>query len=96
MLHLLTLTLWSAAAFAESPAGGMMEAITAQGEVSALPMLKSDVTVRISGDLATVSLIQTFHNPNEGDLSARYLFPLPDDAAVYSMLYKVGDPYLIT
>ncbi|MBK9644285.1 MAG: VWA domain-containing protein [Deltaproteobacteria bacterium] len=91
MLHLLTLTLWSAAAFAESPAGGMMEAITAQGEVSALPMLKSDVTVRISGDLATVSLIQTFHNPNEGDLSARYLFPLPDDAAVYSMLYKVGD-----
>ncbi|MBK7755228.1 MAG: hypothetical protein IPI35_02185 [Deltaproteobacteria bacterium] len=49
MLHLLTLTLWSAAAFAESPAGGMMEAITAQGEVSALPMLKSDVTVRISG-----------------------------------------------
>ncbi len=91
MLHLLTLTLWSATALAESPAGGMMEAITAQGEVSALPMLKSDVTVRISGDLATVSLIQTFHNPNEGDLSARYLFPLPDDAAVYNMLYKVGD-----
>ncbi|MEY3211752.1 MAG: hypothetical protein RIT28_2233 [Pseudomonadota bacterium] len=93
MLHLLTLTLWSASAFAftETPAGGTMEALSARGEVTTLPMLKSDVTVRISGDLATVSLIQTFHNPNEGDLSARYLFPMPEDAAVYSMLYKVGD-----
>ena len=93
MFHLLTLTLWSAAAlaFTESPAGGQLEAITDKGEITTLPMLKSDVTVRISGDLATVSLIQTFHNPNEGDLSARYLFPMPEDAAVYSMLYKVGD-----
>ncbi|MCK6521778.1 VIT and VWA domain-containing protein, partial [Myxococcota bacterium] len=93
MSALLSLTLWSAAAFAftESPAGGSMEAITAQGELTTLPLLKSDVTVRISGDLATVSLIQTFHNPNSGDLSARYLFPMPEDAAVYSMLYKVGD-----
>ncbi|MCK6518068.1 hypothetical protein L6R46_23805 [Myxococcota bacterium] len=74
MFHLLTLTLWSAAAlaFTESPAGGQLEAITDKGEITTLPMLKSDVTVRISGDLATVSLIQTFHNPNEGDLSARY------------------------
>jgi hypothetical protein len=38
MLHLLTLTLWSAAALAESPAGGRMEAITAQGEITTLPM----------------------------------------------------------
>lgn len=93
MSALLSLTLWSAAAFAftESPAGGSMEAITAQGELTTLPLLKSDVTVRISGDLATVSLIQTFHNPNSGDLSARYLFPMPEDAAVYSMLYKVGE-----
>lgn len=93
MSALLSLTLWSAAALAytESPAGGRMEAVTAQGEITTLPMLKSDVTVRISGDLATVSLIQTFHNPNEGGMSARYLFPMPEDAAVYSMLYKVGE-----
>jgi Ca-activated chloride channel homolog len=57
----------------------------------ALPMLSSDAAVTITGDIATVRVTQTFANPNDRPLHARYVFPLPHDAAVYAMTMQTND-----
>ncbi|WP_282171025.1 VIT and vWA domain-containing protein [Ruegeria atlantica] len=56
-----------------------------------LPLLKSDLSVDIQGDMATVQVRQVFINPSDDPMSAEYLFPLNQKAAVYAMQMQVGD-----
>ncbi|MEW6166106.1 MAG: VIT domain-containing protein, partial [Pseudomonadota bacterium] len=78
------------AAHAETPRlAGTIEA-RLDGRTIRLPSLKTDVHADIAGDLATVSVVQTFANPGEVPLDATYLFPLNHDAAVYEMSMEVG------
>lgn len=56
-----------------------------------LPLLKSDLSVDIQGDMATVQVRQVFVNPSSDPMSAEYLFPLNQKAAVYAMQMQVGD-----
>lgn len=70
--------------------GGHMRA-EVNGEELLLPLANSDFNVSVDGDLATVTLVQTFENPTQGPLNATYLFPLNEDAAVYAMTMQVGD-----
>jgi Ca-activated chloride channel family protein len=55
------------------------------------PSLKLDVSAEIEGDLATVSVEQTFVNPFTEPMHATYLFPLNHEAAVFEMLMEVGE-----
>jgi len=61
------------------------------GEKIPLPTLDLDMQARIQGDLATVVLSQTFQNTHDVPIHARYVFPLPKDAAVYAMRFASGD-----
>lgn len=61
------------------------------GQRVPLPLLKTLVDVRIQGDLATVKLTQLFANPHPQPIHARYVFPLPSNAAVYAMRITSGD-----
>jgi Ca-activated chloride channel family protein len=70
--------------------GGQMRA-EVNGQRIALPLANSDFTVSVDGDLANVTLVQTFENPTSVPLNATYLFPLNEDAAVYAMTMEVGD-----
>lgn len=70
--------------------GGHMSA-TAGGREILLPLANSDFNVSIDGDVATVTLVQTFTNPTSTALNPTYLFPLNEDAAVYAMTLQVGD-----
>lgn len=70
--------------------GGQLRA-QVDGREVALPMASSDFSVDIDGDLATVTLVQTFENPTETPLNATYLFPLNENAAVNAMTMQVGD-----
>jgi Ca-activated chloride channel homolog len=74
----------------DGTAGGALEAIV-DGQPVTLPLLRSDMVAHIRGDLATVELIQRFENPHTTPLHARYIFPLPPDAAVYAMRLTAGD-----
>ena len=56
-----------------------------------LPMLDSDISVSIEGDMATVEITQTFLNEAHVPVEAEYLFPLNQTAAVYGMEMVVGD-----
>ncbi len=60
------------------------------GRSVVLPSLRSDIHADIRGDLATVTVVQTFANPSGQALHARYLFPLNAGAAVYEMWMDVG------
>lgn len=91
-LAALILIAWSLPAAAETlddVAGRVVGKL--DGRQVELPMLKSDYAVDIEGDLATVTLTQTFENPYGAAMSAEYLFPLNRTAAVYAMEMEVGD-----
>lgn len=70
--------------------GGALEA-TVGGERVSFPSLKVEVDADVVGDLATVTVVQTFVNPFDVPLHATYLFPLHERAAVYEMVMEVGD-----
>ncbi|MCK5273759.1 MAG: hypothetical protein KAR37_03855, partial [Alphaproteobacteria bacterium] len=74
----------------ERELGGTVTAIV-DGRQIRFPALKTDITADIRGDLATVTVVQTFSNPTVTPLNATYLFPLNKDAAVYAMRMEVGD-----
>lgn len=77
----------------ENPLGGMLQA-QMNGETILLPHLKTDIEADIQGDLATVTVRQTFLNTTNTPLNATYLFPLNQDAAVYEMIMEVGEERL--
>ncbi|HQP35426.1 MAG TPA: VIT domain-containing protein [Polyangiaceae bacterium] len=56
-----------------------------------LPLDHTDVTARIRGPVAEVELRQTFRNDTGGPIEAVYLFPLPHEASVYRMQFRIGD-----
>ncbi|MCE2030314.1 marine proteobacterial sortase target protein [Sessilibacter corallicola] len=53
--------------------------------------LKSEVSVDISGMIATTRLQQTFKNPTNDWLEGTYVFPLPDNASVTDMTIIISD-----
>ncbi|MCZ6619759.1 MAG: VIT and VWA domain-containing protein, partial [Gammaproteobacteria bacterium] len=69
---------------------GSIEA-TLDGQRVVLASLKNDYQIAINGDLANVKLTQTFSNPYDKPLNARYLFPLNRLAAVHAMTMRVGN-----
>ncbi|KZK94472.1 MULTISPECIES: VIT and VWA domain-containing protein [unclassified Pseudovibrio] len=55
------------------------------GQQVELPLLSAHYDVDVVGDIAQVTLSQTFLNPNDVPLHATYLFPLNQKAAVHAM-----------
>ncbi len=74
----------------EQDLGGSVQA-SVDGKIIHFPVLKTEVEVNIQGDLADVSVIQTFQNPAQVPLHATYLFPLNKNAAVHALTMEVGE-----
>ncbi|MGH0001272.1 VIT and vWA domain-containing protein [Pseudovibrio ascidiaceicola] len=55
------------------------------GQQVELPLLSAHYDVDVVGDIAQVTLSQTFLNPNDVPLHATYLFPLNQKTAVHAM-----------
>jgi Ca-activated chloride channel family protein len=55
------------------------------------PAVSHDMQVTVSGPLARVSVVQRFINPSDQWIEGRYLFPLPEGAAVDKLLITIGD-----
>lgn len=56
-----------------------------------LPLLETKVTARIDGPLANVVVTQTFRNTRTVPIEAIYSFPLPHDASVWRMEFRIAD-----
>lgn len=70
--------------------GGQVRA-EVDGRTIQFPSLKTDIKADVSGDLAYVTVVQTFVNPALVPLNATYLFPLNENSAVHAMEMRVGD-----
>ncbi len=71
---------------------GILKAVTKDGgEAGLFPLKHTDVQGEISGMVARVVVTQKFENPYKERIEAVYVFPLPENAAVYDMLITVGE-----
>src|SRR5262245_36377758 len=56
-----------------------------------LPLERTDVKALITGPVARVEVKQRFRNTTGGPIEAVYVFPLPHEASVYAMRFRIGD-----
>ncbi|MFN8218565.1 MAG: VIT domain-containing protein [Fimbriimonadales bacterium] len=83
----------SGKAFATTdPCPGQLTIIQKDGKPGQLcPLQGTSVKADIAGFGARVTLVQTFTNPTPAAIEAVYTFPLPADAAVDRMRFRIGD-----
>ncbi|MEM1230201.1 MAG: VIT and VWA domain-containing protein [Pseudomonadota bacterium] len=74
--------------------GSYLEARVGADQIR-LPALAVDYRVQVHGDLAEVTVVQTFRNPLAIALAPRYLFPLPERAAVSALVMTVGEERVV-
>ncbi len=74
----------------DGPGSGALTTIDQDGTEIPLPLRHTHVDARIDGYIANVEVEQTFHNPFEEKIEAKYVFPLPSNAAVHDFLLEVG------
>ncbi len=66
-----------------------------QGHIQPATLLDTDAHITVSGPVAEVTLTQRFHNPSQQFREGRYLFPLPENAAVDGMVLTIGDRRIV-
>ncbi len=73
-----------------------LSVLNERGEIQSIcPLQRTDVKADIAGNLARVVVVQQFSNPSETPIEALYTFPLPHDAAVDGMTFRVGDRQIV-
>src|SRR5262245_48657336 len=71
---------------------GSLQIVDTEGHLRGACQLKhTDVKAEISGFLSRVVVTQEFQNSTNEKIEAVYTFPLPQNAAVDSMVMRVGD-----
>ncbi len=60
------------------------------GETFAVPLLATDVDIRVSGMVARATVRQRFRNPHADWYEGIYVFPLPENAAVDHLRMRIG------
>ena len=76
--------------------GSLVYATKFPGQHIPAPLLGTEVDIQISGPMARVVMKQDFINPSDIWLEARYVFPLPENAAVNQMVFTTGDKRIIS
>lgn len=61
------------------------------GEGRALPLEHTGVRANVRGGVAELEVTQTYQNPSDKPIEAVYVFPLPENSAVYSMRMRIGE-----
>ncbi len=76
--------------------GSLVYATKFPGQHIPAPLLGTEVDIRVSGPIARVVVKQNFINPSDAWLEARYVFPLPENAAVNHMVVVTGDKRIVS
>lgn len=78
------------------PDGGKLEAYDAAGMLLGACVLRhTDVAAEITGNIARVTLTQTFENPHKDKIEALYTFPMSNRGAVDRMSMAIGDRVIV-
>ncbi len=76
----------------ERPGSGALVAkLPEKKEEVPVPLKHTDVRAQVSAYIATVRVQQQFHNPYDEKIEAKYVFPLPQNAAVNEFIMTVGE-----
>ncbi len=67
------------------------EPVEKEESILVFPLKHTDVDTEISGFISRVTVTQTFENPFDETIEAVYVFPLPEDGAVFDMTMKIGE-----
>ncbi len=59
-------------------------------------LVHTSVRAQVSGDVARVEVTQYYANPSPDRLEAIYTFPLPPNAAVTDMLFRIGNRVVLS
>lgn len=65
------------------------------GQYVEAPRLATDFNIDVSGPTARARLSQVFENPTNNWVEGLYVFPLPDDSAVYSLKMIIGNRVVV-
>lgn len=79
----------------EMGAGSLLLQTAQAGQYVEAPRLATDVDVDVNGPTARAVLTQAFENPTDHWVEALYVFPLPEDSAVYSLKMIVGNRVVV-
>jgi len=79
----------------EVGAGSLLLQATQAGQYVEAPRLATDVDIDVNGPTARAVLTQAFENPSDKWVEALYVFPLPEDSAVYSLKMIVGNRVVV-
>ena len=75
----------------DAAGGTLLLKSNANGETFAVPLLATDVEIRVSGMVARAAVRQRFRNPHPEWYEGIYVFPLPENAAVDRLRMRIGD-----
>lgn len=64
------------------------------GQYIEAPMVASDIDIRVTGVVARAVITQRFRNPAKGWVEGKYVFPLPDNAAVDTLKMMIGKRFI--
>ncbi len=79
----------------EMGAGSLLLQTTQDGKYIEAPRLATDVDIDVNGPTARAVLTQAFENSTDKWVEALYVFPLPEDSAVYSLKMIVGNRVIV-
>ncbi|MBN1917294.1 MAG: VWA domain-containing protein [Verrucomicrobia bacterium] len=71
--------------------GALMATVPGEEKEVPVPLKHTEVRAWISGYIATTEVTQQFHNPFLSKIEAKYIFPLPQNAAVNEFIMTVGE-----
>jgi Ca-activated chloride channel family protein len=91
IVGLLLLITGAAVADEELQSGSFMIRDVNQQDYKPALLLGTEVEVKIAGPIARVVVRQTFYNQSRDYVEGKYLFPLPEQAAVNAMTMIIGD-----
>lgn len=70
--------------------GGLVLEASGLERMLAVPQVATRIDLRVTGPVARTTVSQSFDNPSRHWVEGRYVFPLPDDAAVDRMVAHVA------
>jgi len=79
----------------EAKAGTLLVRTSDQSPMRPVPMVGTEVEIRVTGMIARSVITQHFKNPTGEWLEGIYVFPLPETAAVDTLSMKIGERIIV-
>lgn len=91
LLILISLCIPAQAADQPPESGNFLVRTGADQDYKPSVLLGTDVDIQITGPIARVSVKQQFYNPSSEFVEGKYVFPLPEKAAINAMTLHIGE-----